>query len=351
MLLNDIIDLGNLEAEIAAGYISRRIHPEFPTLAIIGYSDTCQYDNRWNETTMACRGIIYDTVTLVVLARPFPKFFNHGQGDAVYDLDAPILGAFNKFDGSLGIGYIRPDGIPAIATRGSFVSEQAAHANQHPALEGMVFTSDVTPLFEIVYPENRIVLDYGTADELYPLGHISISTGSYTPAAGLTSEATTLREALETEPRTNAEGFVVWFDDRTAVKIKQADYVELHRIVSSLSAKEIWRQLQAGTFTTFATALPDEFHGWAKTTADTITIAFNAVATAANHTHQTVLAACLDGERKSQALWLKANADPALIGFAFQLLDGKDITASVWRTVEPHGATQTPTPQLTGANV
>jgi len=348
MRLDQIVSLDALEAEIKAGYINRRFHPEFPTLATIGYSDKCQFDNRWNETTVACRGIIYDTETLEVSARPFHKFFNYGQGDAQYDLGAPILGAFNKFDGSLGIGYTRPDGIIAIATRGSFESEQAKHATAHGSLADMAFTDGITPLFEIVYPDNRIVLDYGQRDELVYLGSIVNETGGYIQPGDWESAARTLRETLAEPPRKNAEGFVVWLDSQRAVKIKQEDYVALHRIISSLSRKEVWRQLRAGTFLEFATGLPDEFHEWAKATAAVIVGKSDDLHFRAWDLKTTVLRVA-GTERKAQALWLKANGDPKLIGFVFNLLDGRDIIDSVWRAVEPHGASEVPTSELIAA--
>lgn len=349
MKLDGIVSLDKLEAEIKAGYINRRFHPEFPTLATVGYSDKCQFDNRWNETTMACRGIIYDTETLEVIARPFHKFFNHGQGDAQYDLDAPIMGAFNKFDGSLGIRYTRPDGRTAIATRGSFDSEQARHATAlvwEWGWQAQVMT-DHTFLYEIIYPGNRIVLDYGDSDMLAPLGAVSIETGAFEPSDH-PSHGGTLREVLAIPPRKNAEGFVVWIDDQTAVKIKQADYIALHRIISSLSMKEVWRQLRAGTFAEFAAALPDEFHDWAKATAAALRERFNALSDNAWVTHVAVLNEA-GAERKAQALWLKANADRNVIGYVFTMLDGREITDSVWRAVEPSGVTEVPTSELIGS--
>lgn len=345
--LDQIVDLAELEREIAAGYINRRSHPEFPTLATVGYSDKCQFDNHWTAATRACRGVIYDTETLEVIARPFAKFFNYGQGDAQYDLDAPILGAFDKLDGSLGIRYTRPDGRTAIATRGSFDSEQARHATALAwALGWSAMPVGTTALYEIVYPSNRIVLDYGDRDELVHLANMNIETGEVLPARENAAPASTLREVLAIPPRKNAEGWVVWLDSTSAVKIKQEDYVALHRIVSSLSVKEVWRQLRAGTFQEFAAALPDEFHGWAKATRAEVGREFAVLADAAHGLHDRVKELA-EPDRKSQALWLQANADRALMGLVFSILDGKDISDQVWRAVEPSGAVaEIPTAEL-----
>lgn len=346
--LDQIVDLADLEREVAAGYINRRFHPEFPELALVGYSDRAQFDSHWTPTVRACRGIIYRTDTLEVLARPFAKFFNYGQNvdeGTQYDLDAPIVGAFNKWDGSLGIGYIKPDGGFAIATRGSFDSEQARHATQRirgihrQLLEGgMMSEVGVTPLYEIIYPDTRIVLDYGERDELVYLGCVNNETGAYEPPLRWADESfgSTLREVLAQPPRPNAEGFVAWVDVHTAVKFKQDDYLALHRVISNLTVKEVWRQLRAGTYQEFATALPDEFHDWAKRTANGLADRHLTVKAEVDALLDVVLDLA-DGDRKSQALFLKKNGRPDLIGFVFSKLDGRDITDAVWRAVEPAG--------------
>jgi len=341
--LDQILDPRILEQEIAAGYINRRYHPEFPKLALIGYSDRAQYDNHWTPTVRAARGIIYRTDTLEVLARPFEKFFNYGQEAGVeYHLDGPILGAFDKWDGSLGIGYRRPDGRFAIATRGSFDSEQAHHANT--LLRDWISVAHawhhlhVTPLFEIIYPDNRIVLDYGERDELVFLGEVSIATGAYRlPATWLSASAgSTLREVLAVPPRPNAEGFVAWIDEHTAVKFKQDDYLALHRVISNLTVKEIWRQLRAGTYDDFAVALPDEFHAWSERTARALRGQHYEVSTAVYSAYEDLVDLDLP-DRKAQALWIKDNVPAHLRGFVFSALDDRAYYDGIWRTLEPRG--------------
>ncbi|MBF4578926.1 RNA ligase [Frigoribacterium sp. VKM Ac-2530] len=343
--LDQILDPRVLEQEIAAGYINRRLHPEFPELALIGYSDRAQYDNHWTPTVRAARGIIYRTDTLEVLARPFEKFFNYGQEAGVeYDLDAPILGAFNKFDGSLGIGYMRPDGRFAIATRGSFDSEQARHATENIGDWATVAHAwqniGATPLFEIIYPDNRIVLNYGDRDELVFLGEVDIATGAYRIPASWNwagaSAGSTLREVLAVPPRVNAEGFVAWIDEHTAVKFKQDDYLALHRVISNLTVKEVWRQLRAGTYDAFVVALPDEFHTWSERTAQALMGQFVDVARAVYDAHIDLDDLDLP-DRKAQALWIKEHVPAHLRGFVFSALDDRTYNDGIWRTLEPHG--------------
>jgi len=348
MLIDDLIDMDAVGAEITAGYVTERTHPEFPELRILNYTDRCQFDRHWTDITRLTRGLIYNADTRAVVARAFPKIHNHSEPDVGdLDLDAPIVGAFDKLDGSLGITYMQPDGLPAIATRGSFASVQALHATRwlrdSPWGELVHYGHDeYTWLWEIIFPENRIVLDYGDRDELVYLGAMDIASGQYSPpnpynenfAFAAMMRADTLREALEIPPRANAEGMVVWLDHTRAVKIKQDDYVELHRIVSNLSVKEVWRQLRANTFYDFVVALPDEFHGWAQDTAEPLQAEHAEIvslATAAlEHLHTEGLAT-----RKEQALWVLAHVGDSIRGLVFSLLDGKSIDDAVWRMVEP----------------
>lgn len=342
MQLNKIIDTDMLANEIDAGYVTERFHPEFPELTILNYSDRCQFDGHWTDVTKRTRGLIYNQLTGEVVARGLPKFFNYGDTQNVGQLDPDmrILSAHDKADGSLGIGYLRPDGKAAIATRGSFVSEQALHAMEilDESIAAIVNTEWLygrTPLWEIIYPENRIVLNYGDRDELIYLGSVDNATGEFQPHR--TSEydvaGGTLRDVLEREPRKNAEGYVIWLSATEAVKLKQDDYVALHRIVSNLTVKEVWRQLRDGTFQEFAESLPDEFHDWARDTSDGLWESFYDIQTGAEDWLVCLPIALTT--RKEQALWIQGNVPAELRGLVFSLLDDKSLDASIWRMVEP----------------
>lgn len=347
MLIDDLIDMDAVGAEITAGYVTERTHPEFPELRILNYTDRCQFDRHWNRITRLTRGLIYNADTRDIVARAFPKIHNHSEPDVGdLDLDAPIVGAFDKLDGSLGITYMRPDGLPAIATRGSFASVQAEHATEllreSPWAQSVKLAHGFTWLWEIIYPENRIVLDYGDRDELVYLGAIDHESGAYLEPVttdadfAMTTEipAYTLREVLAIPPRANAEGMVVWLDRTRAVKIKQEDYVALHRIVSNLTTKEVWRQLRAGTFDAFAVALPDEFHGWAQDTAAPLIAQARDIAYAASLWIDTLVRKEL-ATRKEQALFITSRVPADMRGLVFSMLDGKSIDDAVWRMVEP----------------
>jgi hypothetical protein len=79
-------------------------HPTLP-LFIHNYSEKTQFDKRWDEVTMSCRGLILDN-NGDVIARPWKKFFNYGEGRLKIDDVMPVE-VTDKMDGSLGILYPR----------------------------------------------------------------------------------------------------------------------------------------------------------------------------------------------------------------------------------------------------
>ena len=100
--LYDVVDQEDLAHAIELKHVREQFHPSEP-LAILNYTELCVYDTHWSPTTLACRGLIYNTDNGEVVARPFAKFFNYGQpGAAVIGLDEVVC-VMDKIDGSLGI--------------------------------------------------------------------------------------------------------------------------------------------------------------------------------------------------------------------------------------------------------
>jgi RNA ligase len=155
-----------LKEMISNNYIKVNKHPEHD-LFIYNYTAKAQYDRVWNEITLMCRGLILD-VNDTIIARPFPKFFNFGESE---NQELPVLPfeVYDKMDGSLGISYFVND-IPFTASRRSFTSEQAAKAKtmlheKHRNSWGKLDSSK-TYVFEIIYPESRIIVNYETKEKL-----------------------------------------------------------------------------------------------------------------------------------------------------------------------------------------
>lgn len=344
MQLYDVVDEADLRRMLDEGFVREQTHPSLP-LGILNYAEKTQYAREWNPVTLACRGLIYDQRDGTVLARPWGKFFNYGEVDLDLDPDAAVE-VTDKQDGSLGILYFA-DGAPAIATRGSFASDQARHATDLYLRRyhcNWTPDPDLTYLFEIIYPANRIVLDYGQMDDLVLLGAVHIEDGQPFGPTHLPEwpgrrtavmPATTLREALALEPRTNAEGVVVrLIADGSLVKVKQADYVALHKLVTGLNERAVWERLGAGeTVASICDALPDEFHVWVQDVATELAMQQAEVMEQARADHTTIAEALGEGfARKDYARLAARSPHRALL---FLLLDGKQIGPTVWKSLRP----------------
>lgn len=346
--LRELLDPEDLAREIEAGYVTERTHEDNPDLKILNYSDKCAFDRHWTRTTRLTRGLVYDQSTGEVLARAFTKFFNHNEPDApTIDLDQQVR-VVDKMDGSLGILYVAPDDEVAVATRGSFHSEQAAWATDWIRMQPVevrdqiryVMQNGFTPVVEIIYEENRIVLKYDT-EGLVSLGMVKIDTGEVIPwdvpqiPAAEHFGDMTYREALAMEPRENAEGLVIQagITSDQFVKIKQADYVALHRIVSSLTEKEVWRQLRDGTYDEYVVKLPDEFYNWATDVAERLKDDARTIETTAVMYFDQLP----EGDQKTKAIWINQNVPQEFRGLVFSILNGKSLVPTITRMTEPKG--------------
>lgn len=94
-------------------------------LLLYVYSSKCVYDQMWNDFTLLARGLILDPRAGKVVATPFPKFFNLGEGGGVWPTGA--FDTFEKVDGSLIVIFYH-NGRWQCATKGAFYSTQALWA-------------------------------------------------------------------------------------------------------------------------------------------------------------------------------------------------------------------------------
>jgi len=285
--------------KIAIDYVSEGLvvgqrHATLP-LAIFNYSRTCQYDRLWDEFTLNCRGLILDMQGNVV-ANPFPKFFNMEE---LSDEQIPkeSFEVFEKMDGSLGICFFYNDEWH-MATRGSFTSEQAIKGRELlNKYKYKYLPTDCTYLFEIIYPENRIVVDYGTDEKLVMLAAIQTNSGEeyniydwkydelgfeLVKRYDVVNDYTKLKGMISND----AEGYVIRFKSGMRMKIKGDEYVRLHRILTNFSTTDIWELLMnKGDMDEFLERVPDEFDKWVKSTISELKYAFFQISERAGKLH------------------------------------------------------------------
>lgn len=257
--LSDLLDLEELDHLMKEGRINKQVHPNLP-IYILNYSAKSQYLNKWLQSERICRGLIVEEHTDKIIARGPAKFFNYGDPRVPQVKLTSLTRATVKHDGSLGIGW-RYEGHYGIATRGSFTSDQAIHATkllrQNEEIGQKIYESSVskmfrglTRVFEIVYPDNRIVLDYGGRDELIELGEVANYDGVIfrRPPEMYATHVITLADAFRLPVADDEEGFVLDVQPEEApynfhVKIKGETYKLLHGLLTNTNARRIWTQL------------------------------------------------------------------------------------------------------------
>lgn len=322
-----------LEEMIVQRYISVQKHPEVE-LFIYNYTAAAQYDCLWNEWTLNCRGLIMNADREIV-ARPFPKFFNLDEV-GIQNLPNSNFEVYDKLDGSLGIMYF-VENTPFIATRGSFQSDQAYRANQLLSTKYChcfsQLNSSYTYLFEIIYPENRIVVDYGGAEELILIAIIDTMSGENLPLADigfpLVKKYDGIKDIAELQKMSaeNAEGFVIQYENGLRVKLKLEEYVRLHRIVTQISNIDIWEYLSEGkSFHEILDRVPDEFYNWVKVTKKKLELQYHSIEDLCKQEFQV-----LDSRKETAAYFLTCKY-PAVL---FLMLDGRDYSKEIWKRIRP----------------
>ena len=325
------------------GLIGEQVHPQNPDVRIFNYSQACQFDKAWDDVTKQCRGLILNVATGEVIARPFGKFFNyqeHVQNAWPIPGDAPQV--HEKLDGSLGILYWL-DGHPFIATRGSFKSDQALWATKwfRENVGDWNRLTNLTHLFEIIYMENRIVVNYDYSG-LVHLATLSTDTGEtveYSWPAPIRKAkvipATSIEELMKLD-EPNSEGFVIFYPkENVRMKIKFPEYVRLHKIITGISEIGIWELLRDGqSLKPLIEKVPDEFFKWVTEVSDRLLNEFYDIADGVDKIHETVRAL---PTRKEQALVIQ-EYDPKYRGVVFALLDQKPrALQGIWKMIRPSG--------------
>ncbi|GER91131.1 hypothetical protein KDW_52930 [Dictyobacter vulcani] len=334
-----VIDLPSFQERQAQGLITVRFHPKHDLL-IWNYTPKCQYEQAWDEVTMQARGLITETDGTII-ARPFRKFMNIEQHQGPLPLEP--FKATEKMDGSLLI-VSTYKGERIVATRGSFISEQALKANEIIAkrYENFEFLPAYTYLFEVIYPANRIVVDYGNTEDLTLLAIIHTASGEEKDIHHPTYSTNLLFpivkyydgiadvEALRRLEEANREGFVLCFESGLRLKVKFSEYLRLHRLMTNVNARLIWEILKDNqSLEPLLDRVPDEFYAWVKKISSDLQSQFQAIE------QECILELNQVKDlptRKEQAAIIATKKYRAVI---FSMLDNKKYQDAIWRLIYP----------------
>lgn len=318
---------------IANDYINVNKHPT-ADLYIYNYTQKAQYERFWNDCTLACRGLIMDK-DFNIVARPFQKFFNLGEFENQV-VPNESFEVYEKMDGSLGILYWIDNEVH-IASRGSFVSEQAQVATEmlHTQYAEVIpfLDKSKTYLFEIIYPENRIVLDYGNERKLVLLAIVDTETGIENEMQDIGFEVVKQYNGLNDLSKLklfeedNREGFVVKYNDGYRLKVKFEEYQRLHRIITQVSTLNIWEYLKEGQdLLPILDRVPDEFYDWVKSTHTQLLEKYSEIETQAKIDFKVL------DNRKETALYFQSCKFTSVM---FKILDGQSYEQTIWKMIKP----------------
>lgn len=361
-----MLNFEKINEAIEEGLISRRKHPT-QDLWILNYTQTVQIDRKWNQETISCRGLIVNDLNRVI-ARPFKKFFNieelsyfrnylHNLYDVKYsEIFRLPFKAYEKLDGSLGILYWDKKERLSIATRGSFESEQAVKATEilRTKYSDVKFERRYTYLFEIIYKENRIVLDYGDTEDIRLIAILDTDTGidndiysdefAHLPfIRPILYEGIYGLEELSHKQEENKEGFVLLFENGFRAKFKFEEYKRLHKIMTGVTPKRIFEQVRANVeIDKWLENVPDEFYQEIKKQALDFSSAYAKIEAEAKEIYEKVVKECeskpeFDGDIRhsvNRKLFASKVIKTKYASILFSILDRKSYDQLIWNIVE-----------------
>lgn len=335
------INVSLLQKMIDKGYVIVSKHPT-ADLFIYNYTAKTQYDQVWNGVTLQTRGLILDS-NYKIISRPFGKFFNLEEVNPKKIPNLPFK-VYEKRDGSFG-QLVWVDKKPVIASKGSFTTEQAIRGTEiiHRKYSHTFskLNKNHTYIFEIHYPENRIVVDYGDLEDLILLAVRDTKTGAEVDLPEKTykgfpvvqefkglNNLFNLSELSKLEEE-NKEGFVILFENGYRLKVKFAEYVRLNKLLWNLSEVDIWEYLSENkSLDALIDLLPDELYPWVKATSQKLTSQFEQAKKEIEAELWTIL------DRKQLALEISKSPNKGLL-FQRIMNTPRQLEESIWKSIKP----------------
>jgi RNA ligase len=325
------------------GLLYKQVHPTLP-LTIWNYSEKVQYENLWDEVTLMCRGLVTDDKGDIV-ATPFKKFFNIEEGKYT---PTETFEVYEKMDGSLGIVFWY-QGQWVVATRGSFTSDQAIKARELlKKYNTDIMFRHMTFCFEIIYPENRIVLDYKGEEKLVLLGAFDNWGKDYDMSDwdewgfDVVKKYDGIKDyqQLKEMVKNDQEGFVVKFSNGDRVKVKGVEYLRLHKIMTNVSTTGIWEYLKNDEdVMELLKDVPDEFYTKIKNYVKELRYSYFQISEDAGKKFDGKMYGKYNDkepieDRKEFAEWV-SQQNKHLSGILFRMFDKKDYSEIIWNLIKP----------------
>jgi RNA ligase len=325
------------------GLLYKQVHPSLP-LTIWNYTEKVQYENLWDEVTLSARGLVTDD-TGDIVATPFHKFFNIEEGKFE---PTEKFEVYEKMDGSLGIVFWY-EGQWVVATRGSFGSDQAIKAKELlKKYNTDIMFRHLTFCFEVLYKNNRIVVDYGDYEGLVLLGTFDKNGKEYDVEMWREYGFDVVKKydgikdfkELKAMVKDNQEGFVVKFSNGDRVKVKGVEYLRLHKIMTNVTTTGIWEYLKNGEdVMELLKDVPDEFYKKIETYIKDLRYSYFQISEDVGKRFDYKMYGKYNDkepitDRKEFAEWVFTQPKH-LSGILFRMLDKKDYSEIIWNLIRP----------------
>lgn len=332
------------------GLVYKQYHWKLP-LIIWNYSEKTQFDDLWNPITLRTRALVTDLEGNEV-NNPIPKFFNYTETRGKYAGDyKKSMKIYTKYDGSY-IQIFRYNGEVIITSRGSFASDQVKMVDEID-FDFNLIEEGKTYCFELIHPDNRIVVDYQGKKELVLLAVRNLSgsednledyTDKFSIAKLYPFEIRKFKDIKKLADLNikNEEGFVVLFENGERCKVKFEEYLILHRLLSNITTISIWSLLKEGKDldNIYLSKIPDEFYVKIHAYKKKLWLDYNSL-----HSRACSLMENLHEsgngdypERKQFAEWVKKQEN-IIQPILFTLYDNKNTNDLIWKLIKPKNET------------
>jgi len=278
LLIQRYLRGGKTLADLKTEYgCKSRPHGEFPNLFTVKYD---QIESPMGEAIVQeCRGIILDADdNWAVVARPFDKFFNHGEGHAA-DIEWESAEVFEKLDGSLIIMYhylgmwrIASSGTPDAAGVMQIGGLSFAELFMQTFLaQGLTLPDEEdherTFMWELTSQFNRIVVRHtepsvtllGVRRTLCGTDHeLSGWVDSYPVAKSYPlTDLASIIETMEDMDPMEQEGYIVRDASGARIKVKSPAYVAIHHLKDGMGPRRFLEIARTGETSEFLVHFPE----------------------------------------------------------------------------------------------
>ncbi|SEA10158.1 RNA ligase [Segatella bryantii] len=250
-------DVNTLNKYVEETIVCCEKHPN-ADLYIYGYYSSTDKPTVWDEISIHCRGMIVNGQG-EVMEHPFTKFWTYKQylnkytvllnDNQIFKIPKGNFRILEKIDGTMCTLYWIGE-KPYLATQRSFTNPKAIEATKilyekHSDVIGKL-NKNYTYIFEAVYLESDVLIDYGNTRDIFLIGMIDKVTGmpielpdlGFPKARDFTKKYGHIRDFDELAALNlpNQEGFVLYFENGQMMKLKFPWYLEAHKSLDRMVA-------------------------------------------------------------------------------------------------------------------